>query len=167
MLRHLLALSGCLSLFITCGCAVCASSHDCKYAAYGGIRERADMVRGRVGSVFDPAPEISHVDRSGQSPQRVDPDFDAPELWDDEDRDAAAESDEPTVEDPDRTETPPSLLPDDDATELPDIPNDGGTIELPELDGETPPPAADDLLETSTERSAWRNPLLDLFPDEL
>ena len=35
------------------GCAMCQSSFDDQYAAYGGSQPRADMTYGRVGSRFD------------------------------------------------------------------------------------------------------------------
>lgn len=57
MLR-LLAVFSCLSLVSSFGCSMCASPHDCKFAAYGGLRERADQVHGRVGSILDPANEL-------------------------------------------------------------------------------------------------------------
>lgn len=57
MLR-LLTVFSCLSLISTLGCSMCASPHDCKFAAYGGLRERADQVHGRVGSILDPANEL-------------------------------------------------------------------------------------------------------------
>ena len=37
------------------GCAMCDSSYDNHYAAYGGLFERLDREHGRVGSVFAPA----------------------------------------------------------------------------------------------------------------
>jgi hypothetical protein len=42
------------------GCAthLCQSDMDHYYAAYGGLRARADMLHGRVGSIFDPAVEV-------------------------------------------------------------------------------------------------------------
>jgi hypothetical protein len=43
------------------GCSICASPYDDYYAAYGGLRTRANMVEGRVASLFDPAPEIEHA----------------------------------------------------------------------------------------------------------
>ena len=78
-MRRLLSWCGCLTLLVFCGCAMCANPHDCKYAAYGGRRERTDMVHGRVGSVFDPAPEVSGGVSSGQSPQLAVPEEPAAE----------------------------------------------------------------------------------------
>lgn len=47
-----------IALLGLCGCQMCQSNLDHFYAAYGGERARADMVRGRVGSLFDPAVEV-------------------------------------------------------------------------------------------------------------
>ena len=35
------------------GCAMCANPFDCQYGAYGSRLPRADMTRGRVGSILD------------------------------------------------------------------------------------------------------------------
>lgn len=44
------------SLVTMCmGCAMCESSLDNDFHAYGGMRDRIDRVHGRVGSIFDPA----------------------------------------------------------------------------------------------------------------
>jgi hypothetical protein len=57
--RHLLVL---YSIVVAAGgCAICASPDDEAYASYGGIVERHDPYRGRVGSAFTPAVEtVSH-----------------------------------------------------------------------------------------------------------
>lgn len=58
-----LALVSILSMVCSQGCTMCANPHDCKYAAYGGTRPRADQVHGRVGSILDPAAEITVAQR--------------------------------------------------------------------------------------------------------
>ncbi len=37
------------------GCSTCCNPYDHHYGAFGGIRERLDRMRGRVGSVIAPA----------------------------------------------------------------------------------------------------------------
>ena len=41
-----------LSLIATVGCSMCCGPDDFNYPTYGGIHQRADPARGRVGSVF-------------------------------------------------------------------------------------------------------------------
>jgi hypothetical protein len=162
---RLLSWSGCLMLLVSSGCAMCANPYDDSYAAYGGRRERTDMVHGRVGSVFDPAPEIIHEVPQEQSPQPATPE--PPET---------PETTETPTPDRPSIEAPLELdgLPEEDVepdTELPELPN--GTIELPELEpgqmpapddlpapGEVPPDIQDD------NRSAKRHPLADLFDED-
>ena len=43
------------------GCAMCESSMDGDFHAYGGSRDRIDRVNGRVGSLFDPAAAVEAV----------------------------------------------------------------------------------------------------------
>lgn len=147
---------------VTNGCAICASPYDDSYAAYGGLRERTDQVHGRVGSVFDPAPEIIHERPQEQSPQ-------------------LAEPPSQPAEDLPPAETPP-VGPDEvrPAPEngLPDIPN--GSLELPDLGPEFESdelPIPNDLPESNDmlpdvsggdrDRSARQHPLHDLFDEEL
>ena len=56
------------------GCAMCQSSFDDQYAAYGGSQARADMNHGRVGSRF------GSLEVSGEVPPEP---TDAPEVLDD------------------------------------------------------------------------------------
>ncbi len=162
-MRCLLSWCGCLTLLMCCGFAMCANSHDCDYAAYGGLRQRTDMVHGRVGSVFDPAPEVSYGVANGQSPQTAIPEAAAGEA---EDRQSTVPS--PSVDSrvPEGAEQPP--LQEGTDRELPD-----GTIELPEFGPEDFP--SDDLPSPRTlppdlpgngDRSARRHPLQGLFDDE-
>lgn len=44
------------------GCAMCANPFDECYAAFGGSRPRADMLAGRVGSLFAEAGQWSEAD---------------------------------------------------------------------------------------------------------
>lgn len=41
-----------LSLITTIGCSMCCGPDDFNYPTYGGIHQRADPARGRVGSIF-------------------------------------------------------------------------------------------------------------------
>jgi hypothetical protein len=147
---------------VASGCSFCANPYDDSYAAYGGLRERTDMVHGRVGSVFDPAPEIIHEAAQEQSPQPAEPPSEAvPER--------------PTPETPPESDGvgDESAEPD---TGLPEIPN--GTLELPDLEpdldpGQLPPPDGlpepDELppdLSGNSDRSAWQHPLHDIFDED-
>ena len=50
----------CLALLAASGCAaMCDGSMDCRYNAYGGIRDRIERERGRVSSQFDPAESLT------------------------------------------------------------------------------------------------------------
>ncbi len=60
-MRSFLTFCGCLWLLASLGCTMCANPHDCKYAAFGGVRQRSDRVHGRLGSDIDPAPESAIV----------------------------------------------------------------------------------------------------------
>ena len=64
MLRtlRLLLLVGLLPLGT--GCALCSSCDDYSYGAYGGRWQRDDYVRGRVGSVFEPAGSFVITDQA-------------------------------------------------------------------------------------------------------
>lgn len=43
-------------LAVAGGCAMCYTPHDDTYNAFGGVAERQDMTRGRVGSILsDPS----------------------------------------------------------------------------------------------------------------
>jgi hypothetical protein len=169
-MHALLTWTGCLILLplLATGCALCANPYDASYAAYGGLRQRTDMVHGRVGSVFDPASEVSRVTAAGQSPHP-----------------GAAEgsSAQPTPAGPETAITPESDTaaappeaspsPQGPDSKLPQAPE--GTMELPELE-------PDDSLEPETlpspsqlppdlpgqnDRSAWRHPLRDVLEEEL
>jgi hypothetical protein len=175
-MRRLLSVCGYLMLLGCVGCTMCASPFDCQYVAYGGVRERTDMIHGRVGSRFDPAPEINHVRPEQQSPTPAGPQEPAA---------AAPESDgEPGAARPPETlpSPPPGTSPirPGEATpdaELPDVPE--GTLELPNGDSpldalpEMPLDAApesdslESLPDDSDDRSAQRDPWQDVFDDEL
>lgn len=142
-------LIACLSLFVCKACTLCANPHDCKYAGYGGVRERVDLVHGRVGSVFDPALEISHVAASRQSPQE-------PVLADPIDRDGA----DPELSTPDQSMpdpstpaqptpdvAPPTRRPEPPAAEVP-LP-ENGSIELPDFDDDVDTPSLPDTTNDS------------------
>ena len=148
MMTRILALCSVLSLLVCCwGCAVCASPYDCTFGAYGGIRERMDMVHGRVGSVIDPAPEVSHVVPSEQSPEMPEEADDEPDTVDFGDESGSSEDLGPLR---------------NDELELPDVPDDEGSIELPELevDEQALPQAG---LSKPRNLHAKRHPLHDLF----
>ena len=55
MIRKLYALALLAARGGLSGCSMCCSPFDYDYAAYGGVRQRADMQYGRVGSRFEPA----------------------------------------------------------------------------------------------------------------
>lgn len=55
MRDHLLVYMMAALLAVSSGCAMCASSDDCTYSAYGGRWQRVDRCCGRVGSVLDAA----------------------------------------------------------------------------------------------------------------
>ncbi len=62
MTRRLLAMTLLLGLCCASGCAMCCRTYDEAYAAYGGCRQRADMVHGRVGSAkYDPSTSAGAV----------------------------------------------------------------------------------------------------------
>ena len=128
---------------VTClGCAMCDSSQDCKYAAYGGVVERLDMVNGRVNSVFNPA-SVSQMETNAQSSeqaaQQPTPAPAQPENTpEDEGLENGAE---------DRTDSSPL----DRLRQIPrssdnvqeqlenlDVPPGDGELQIPESDGETP-----------------------------
>ena len=50
-----------LMMVTSLGCAMCDSSLDDQYSAYGGVRDRVDRVNGRVASLFDPAASLDAV----------------------------------------------------------------------------------------------------------
>jgi hypothetical protein len=172
-MRYLLSWCGCLSLLVSGGCAMCAHPYDCWYAAYGGLRQRTDMADGRVGSVFDPAPEVSYAPGKQQSPQPTPAEEPAPAIK------PPDESGLPTPQAP--TTGPTTPLPTTEQRfeeKLPELPE--GTLELPEPGpepepGNLPIPQGDQSPGDSTlppdlpgsgDRSAARHPLHDLFDDE-
>jgi hypothetical protein len=55
MNRQLLSCLLMASLASLTGCAMCVSSFDASYSAYGGKWQRVIPDQGRVGSLFDPA----------------------------------------------------------------------------------------------------------------
>jgi len=176
----------CLLLLECLGCAMCANPHDCKYAAYGGYRERADMVHGRVGSVIDPALEVSHATSVEQSPTEtsdklvVPPDgvmeptpAEPTETLPSPNEDLTAPwQDQESMPDslPDALpEAGPEAFPDDGGiptpsdSDLPELPENSGTIELPEFvdpDEIEATPVPDELEELDE-----RDELDDLFGD--
>lgn len=138
-------------LLLSCsGCAMCASPYDCQYMSYGGLRERTDMVHGRVGSVYNPATEINHVvpktvsalpaeeivqpGDTSPTPAKVKPD-------------TAGEKRDPAGA---KRAQPPSSGP---GSDLPDLPQ--GTMELPDLDADKAP--ANDGSNELPDREAQRD----------
>ena len=162
-MRRLLSWCASLTLLVTGGCAVCAHPYDCDYAAYGGLRQRTDMSQGRVASVFDPASEISYETPAEQSPPASPrPDSEA--------------ADGPPTLDPApgvAPESPKPIPSPDTGSPLPELPD--GTIELPEpgiIGDGTPMPESGPNPSTlppdlsgSSDRSAHRHPLRDIFAD--
>ena len=53
------------------GCAMCKNPYDCEFAAYGGVHQRTDQRRGRVASLFDPAPTMDGAMGPSQQPGEV------------------------------------------------------------------------------------------------
>jgi hypothetical protein len=171
-MRSLLSWCGCLLLLSSSGCAICAHPYDAWYAAYGGVRQRTDMAHGRVGSVFDPAPEVSYPSRTQQSRQ--------PTPAEEPERDtvvpepSVSPGPQPPAEGP--TTTPPLPATEEPLQEPLPEPTDG-TLELPEpeeepaklpepLDespGQTPLPPD---LPGNDDRSARLHPLQDLFDEK-
>ena len=127
------------------------------------------MVHGRVGSVFDPASEVSHGDRPEQ------PELATPESFpSDEGLGGDRVPDVPQPPSDDGLSVPregPGL----DDRRLPGGLPEEGTIELPELAPGDLPAAGDDLPSPSilppdlpgSGRSAQRHPLHELLDDEL
>lgn len=170
-MRQWLVCLGLLSL-TTSGCTTCADPHDCKFAAYGGGRQRTDMVHGRVASVFDPAPEINRFAQDKLPPY-------VPEEAPNEADDGALEEGalESNLDDgsdgtgaPDNSGSGDSRS-DSTGNDLPGVDGEG-SIELPDLEGddELPDlPSTEGLEDNRPDslRSARRNPLSDLFDAEL
>ena len=49
-------------LFMASGCgSMCVSTQDANFHAYGGVRNRSDLVNGRVASLFDAASALPGV----------------------------------------------------------------------------------------------------------
>lgn len=49
-------------LLISTGCgSMCVSNQDANFHAYGGVRDRQDLIHGRVASLFDPAAALPSV----------------------------------------------------------------------------------------------------------
>ena len=66
MKRLLACLVGLAILSSALGCAMCKNPYDCEFAAYGGVHQRTDQRRGRVASLFDPAPTMEGSSGSSQ-----------------------------------------------------------------------------------------------------
>jgi len=165
-MHHWLVCFGMLALTAS-GCTMCADPHDCKFAAYGGGRQRTDMVHGRVASVFDPAPEINRFAQDKLPPY-------VPEEAPTEADDAGSESDLDRGSDgtaaPDNSGSGDSRS-DSTGNDLPGVDGEG-SIELPDLEGgdQLPDlPSTEGLEDNRPDslRSARRNPLSDLFDAEL
>ncbi len=172
-IRQLLFLGGGLWLLAGSGCAMCANPHDCKFAAYGGLRERTDMVHGRVASVFDPAPEVIQGGPSQQSPtpaplapdgELIPPPDSGGELGNG--IRPPADAFPPSAESTERPSQSPS-------PNLPELP-EGGTIELPDLDLDRPPSGPSRSNDDGRERldeildeapHSARHPLYDIFSE--
>jgi hypothetical protein len=62
-MRRFAFLTICVAILLVCaGCSICAAPDDEAYPAYGGIVERHDPYRGRVGSAFDSGVStVSHL----------------------------------------------------------------------------------------------------------
>jgi hypothetical protein len=173
-------LLGCLLLIKSLGCALCANPHDCKYAAYGGLRERTDYVHGRIGSVIDPAPEVVFAQPAEGVPAPSVPDvapLRSPWPVPDADRQPSTPPDRPSPP-PDAGVAPPDQavpVPEDTLPEL----EEGDRIELPDLpengplDAQPQPnlaePGVDDAVSDpdNDARSAARHPMHEIFGDDL
>ena len=167
-MARMLAIYCSLLSLTTMGCALCASPHDCKYAAYGGSVARTDLVHGRVGSIIDPAP-VHRVAGETDSDQIT------PEQLDDATADPYAEE-TPTPADPgerpgdsgvDGGDESGATVPDDTSPlDLPELPDGDGGFDLPEIDDPTPPGDVEAGLPTLAEPHVAANPLHDLFDDD-
>lgn len=167
-MARLLAIYCSLLSLTTMGCALCASPHDCKYAAYGGSIARTDYVHGRVGSIIDPAP-VQRVNAETDTDQVT------PEQLDDATADPYADE-TPTPADPSQRPADPDVEPAQPGTtdegdttpldnELPELPDGDNGLELPEIDDPTPPGDAEAGLPTPAEPEVATNPLHDLFDE--
>ncbi|MCA9152251.1 MAG: hypothetical protein KDA92_23275 [Planctomycetales bacterium] len=144
-MRHLFLRFGWLVLISASGCAMCASPYDCTYVSYGGIRERVDMVHGRVGSMYAPAEEINHATHTPAVLEESVPPGD----------DSSTDDAEATAPD---NESPPPTERRSPTHGLPEPPQ--GTLELPDIDGGVPgdlPNGSDgDALDALPDREAAR-----------
>lgn len=110
------------NLFAVVGCgSMCASTPDCEFHAYGGLRDRQDRVNGRVASLFDPA-----IASPGYVPEEAPLPPAEPEQTDDRDEEATGDDDADTEKEPWEKELQKELdemkLPTD---EIPDAKGDG------------------------------------------
>ena len=149
-MRPLLVRYGWLWLLSCTGCAMCASPYDCQYVAYGGVRERTDMVHGRVASVYAPAADINHAVYV-PAEEYVPPGKDAGQST------ADADDGSDQAKPPEKSDTPPTGGPRPPATpsNLPEVPQ--GTLELPELENGAPnnlPNGSSDPLDALPDREA-------------
>lgn len=62
--RFLLSVLGLFLVTALTGCAMCFTPHDDDYNAYGGLVERQDRRRGRVGSILSD-PSLQYVEATG------------------------------------------------------------------------------------------------------
>ncbi|MCO6454301.1 MAG: hypothetical protein J5I93_03210 [Pirellulaceae bacterium] len=110
MTRSLLLL-GLLCLLATTGCAMCGAPDDLAYSAYGGVWQRDDMYRGRVGSILDPTggPYLAAT-AAEENGMMIEP-IVAPEA------EPPSEPPSPPADGP--AESPPDLLPPDESLETP------------------------------------------------
>lgn len=154
-MRTITALFGCGCLVMSLGCAMCDSSQDCKYAAYGGAIERLDMVNGRVNSILNPA-SISRTEGGSQS-QEVAPNELAPT--------PAAEQDEsPSVDTPLENEAAEQRAGSSPLDELNKLPRSGNNIQE-QLDNLNIPRGDSDTSITPNSDSDVSPSLEDLFDD--
>lgn len=73
-MKHVLALILCFSGVITsAGCTMCFTPYDDHYNGYGGVVERQNRVRGRVGSILsDPSLQYADSGNVNQEPTEAD-----------------------------------------------------------------------------------------------
>ncbi len=133
-----------LSLIATVGCSMCCGPNDFDYPTYGGIHQRADPARGRVGSIFSD-PYASATGLSADSNLEPYPEprtnsgsgaFDSDDDFDSDDFERQDEDLDDDLEDLDSDDELESIDPLDEDTQ-------------PELDG-----AEDET--TTTAKRRWR-----------
>lgn len=102
--RFLLSVLGLSLVTALTGCAMCFTPHDDDYNAYGGLVERQDRRRGRVGSILSD-PSLQHVEATGMVDEATEEDL------------YPADLEQPRIEPPRAQPLPPPRPEDETQTE--------------------------------------------------